>query len=361
MQTAIPCILMRGGTSRGPYFRASDLPTDNVTRDKVLLAVLGSPDVRQIDGIGGGTTLTSKVAIVSPSDHPQADVDFLFAQVSIEDSVVDTSPSCGNMITGVGPFAIENGFVLAEDNKTIVRIRNINTNSLIEAVVQTPNGQVEYEGATAIAGAPGTAAPVVLNFKNIVGSKTGVLLPTGNVKDTLEGIEVSCVDCATPMVIMAAASLGKTGYESKEELDQDKALLDRLEKIRLAAAHKMGMGDVRGKVIPKVGLLAAPSQGSNITSRYFVPNNCHSAHAVTGAICIAVTTALKGSVADGLARYDEDLPTSCIIDHPSGTIKVALDLLQGGDQLQVHSASIVRTARKLYAGDVYVPSSVWQH
>ncbi len=360
MQTSIPCVMMRGGTSRGPYFKASDLPIDTGTRDKVLLAALGSPDAQQIDGIGGGTSLTSKVAIVSPSDHPEADVDFLFAQVSVEDAIVDTSPTCGNILTGVGPFAIESGFVQPQDGETLVRIHSVNTTSLVDAIVQTPNGQVEYEGTTAIDGVPGTAAPVILNFKDIVGSKTGALLPTGNVKDTVEGTEVSCVDCAVPMVIMAATSLGKTGYESKEELDQDQALLDRLESVRLAAARLMGMGDARGKVVPKVGLLTTPSEGDNITSRYFVPSNCHAAHAVTGAICVAVTTALKGSVADGLAIYDDELPKHCVIDHPSGNIKVTLDLNHDGKQLRVNSAGVVRTARKLYAGEVYVPASVWK-
>ena len=360
MQTAIPCVMMRGGTSRGPYFRASDLPVDAETRDRVLLAAMGSPDERQIDGIGGATTLTSKVAIVSPSDHPGVDVDYLFAQVSIEQAFVDTAPSCGNMLSGVGPFAIDRGYVVAQDSETLVRIRNVNTASLIDAIVQTPGGQVDYEGDTAIDGVPGTAAPVILNFKDVVGSKTGALLPTGNVRDVVAGIEVSCIDVAMPMVIMAATALGKTGYESKAELDADKEFFTQLESIRLAAARLMGLGDVRGKVIPKVGLLAKPRNGGNITSRYFVPTACHAAHAVTGAICLAVCTALKGAVADGLAQYEDDLPSQCVIEHPSGQIAVALDLALDNGQLQVNSAGVVRTTRKLFAGEVYVPASVWQ-
>ncbi len=360
MQTAIPCVMMRGGTSRGPYFRASDLPADTTTRDQVLLAVMGSPDAQQIDGIGGATTLTSKVAIVSPSDHPQADVDYLFAQVSIDRAFVDTAPSCGNILSGVGPFAIETGMVTAQDGETLVRVCNVNTDSLIDAIIQTPNGQVQYEGATAIDGVPGTAAPVVLNFREIVGSKTGALLPTGNLRDIVEGVEVSCIDVAMPMVIMAATAIGKTGYETKDELDQDKAFLSRLESVRLAAARLMGLGDVSGQVIPKVGLLAAPYAGGNITSRYFVPTACHAAHAVTGAICVAVCTVLKGSVADGLARYDVDPPRHCAIEHPSGRIDVALDVVRDGGQLQVNSAGVVRTTRKLFAGEVYVPANVWK-
>ena len=360
MQTAIPCVMMRGGTSRGPYFKATDLPTDSAVRDRVLLAAMGSPDERQIDGIGGATTLTSKVAIVSPSDHPQADVDYLFAQVSIDQAFVDTAPSCGNMLSGVGPFAIDSGYVTAQDGETLVRIRNVNTDSLIDAIIQTSKGQVEYEGMTAIDGVPGTAAPVLLNFKNVVGSKTGALLPTGNISDTVEGIEVSCVDVAMPMVIMAATALGKTGYESKAELDADKNFLARLEEVRLVAGRLMGMGAVGGKVVPKVGLLAKPRSGGNITSRYFVPTACHAAHAVTGAICVSVCTALPGSVAEGLAQYTEDLPKHCVIEHPSGSIAVALDLQRDGEPLQVNSAGVVRTTRKLFAGEVYVPTDVWK-
>ncbi|MES9969596.1 MAG: 4-oxalomesaconate tautomerase [Candidatus Thiodiazotropha sp.] len=360
MQTAIPCTMMRGGTSRGPYFKAADLPSDIETRDNVLLAVMGSPDSRQINGIGGATTLTSKVAIVSPSDHPQADVDYLFAQVSIDQAFVDTAPSCGNMLSGVGPFAIENALVKAEDGETLVRIRNVNTDSLIDAIVQTPGGQVEYEGSTVIDGVPGTAAPVALNFRQIVGTKTGALLPTGSAKEIIEGVEVTCIDVAMPMVIMAASSLGKTGYESKEELDGDKGFLTRMESIRLAAAHRMGLGDATGKVIPKVAVLAEPRHEGNLTSRYFVPAFCHAAHAVTGAICVAVTTAIKGSVADGLARVEQELPDRCVIEHPSGSILITLELDQIEGSLQVNSAGVIRTTRKLFSGEVYVPTAIWE-
>ena len=359
MQTAIPCVMMRGGTSRGPYFNAADLPIDPITRDRVLLAAMGSPDERQIDGIGGATTLTSKVAIVSPSEHPDADVDYLFAQVSIDRAFVDTAPSCGNMLAGVGPFAIENQFVLPQDGKTMVRIRNVNTESLIDALIETPNGEVNYEGSTAIDGVPGTAAPVILNFKDVVGSKTGALLPTGNLVDIVEGVRVSCVDVAMPMVITTASELGKTGYETKAELDRDKDFFERLESIRLAAARLMGMGDARGKVVPKFGMLASPRNGGNICSRYFVPIACHAAHAVTGGICVAVCTALKGSVADGLAQYQGELPEKCIIEHPSGSLEVALDLTLSGSKLNVNSAGVIRTTRKIFVGDIYVPGDVW--
>lgn len=359
MLTAIPCTLMRGGTSRGPYFLANDLPSETKVRDEVLLSVMGSPDIRQIDGIGGATSLTSKLAIVSPSEHSDADVDYLFAQVSIEEALVDTGPSCGNILSGVGPFAIESGLVKATADTTLVRIRNVNTNSLIDAVIQTPQGEIEYEGPATIDGVPGSAAPIELKFKNIVGSKTGALLPTGNAKDLIEGVEISCVDVAMPMVIIAAESLGKTGYESKEQMDSDTDLLQKIESIRLKAGKLMGMGDVKGKVIPKVALLAKPRHGGNINSRYFVPDSCHAAHAVTGAICVSVCTAIKGSVADGQAIYEHQPPRSCIVEHPSGEIEVSLDLELVESKLEVNSAGVFRTARKLFSGAVHVPSRIW--
>ena len=359
MLTAIPCMLMRGGTSRGPYFHASDLPADNTIRDQVLLAAMGSPDAQQIDGIGGATTLTSKVAIISPSDHPRAEVDYLFAQVSIDKAFVDTAPSCGNILAGVAPFAIENGLVEAQEGKTVVRIRNVNTDSLIEAVIQTPDGKVQYEGDTAIDGVPGTAAPVILNFSEIVGSKTGALLPTGNVRDVVQGVEVTCIDVAMPMVMVNAAAMGKTGYESKSALDSDRNFMTRLETIRLAAARLMGMGNVTGSVVPKFALLAPPRADGNITSRYFVPTACHAAHAVTGAICVGCCTALKGSVADGLAVHESFPPTRCRVEHPSGSIEIALDLAYDGDHLVVNSAGVLRTTRKLFTGLLYIPGGIW--
>ncbi len=359
MLKAIPCVVMRGGTSKGPYFLLSDLPNDVAARDRVLLAAMGSPDARQIDGIGGATTLTSKVAIVSPSADSGVDVDYLFAQVALDRAFVDTAPSCGNMLAGVGPFAIEKGLVEPRKDETLVRIRNVNTRSLIDAVIQTPDGHVEYAGDVCIDGVPGSAAPVVLNFKEVVGSKTGALLPTGAVIDVVEGVAVSCVDVAMPMVLMAATSLGKTGYESKAELDADTAFFARLEKVRLAAAELMGMGDARGQVVPKVGLLAKPRDGGNICSRYFVPTACHAAHAVTGAICVSVCTAIAGSVADGLAEHGVQPPQRCVIEHPSGRIEVALDLALGANEVAVNSAGVIRTTRKLFAGDIFVPDTVW--
>jgi 4-oxalomesaconate tautomerase len=358
-QTAIPCVFMRGGTSKGPYFLADDLPSDPAVRDKVLLAVMGSPDKRQIDGLGGADSLTSKVAIVNKSQRPDADVDYLFAQVKVERAFVDTAPNCGNMIAGVGPFAIENGLVLAQDGETIVRIFNVNTAALVHAAVRTPGGQVQYDGDVAIDGVPGTGAPIALNFLEAVGSKTGKLLPTGNVLDHIEGIPVSCVDLAMPMVIAKASDFGVTGYESKPELDAMKPLLKRMEEIRRVAGRMMGMGDVTGQVVPKFCLVAPPRHGNAITSRYFVPDDCHSAHAVTGGLCLAAACVLPGSVTEGIAVLAPGPRRMIVIEHPSGTLGTEFELAGSPENPIVKRAAFVRTARKIMSGYVYVPGSVW--
>lgn len=358
-QTAIPCTMMRGGTSRGPYFLANDLPRDTVLRDAVLVAAMGSGNAQQIDGIGGGTSLTSKVAIVSVSRHPDADIEYLFAQVSVDQRSVDTSPSCGNMLSGVAPFAIESGLVTAEDGETLVRVHNLNTDSFIEVVVLTPNGKVEYDGDTRIDGVEGTSAPVILHFLDVAGTKTGHLLPTGNLRDSFDGVEVSCVDAAVPMILIPAGSLGKSGWESKAELDSDSELLARIESIRLQASLKMGLGNATGKVLPKVSLLAQPQHGGTISSRYFVPTNCHAAHAVTGAICVSTATMIPGTIAYDLASHPTGEPIMVSVEHPSGKIDIVLDLTQTAKGLLVNRAGLIRTARKIFRGELYVPSKVW--
>jgi 2-methylaconitate cis-trans-isomerase PrpF len=358
-QRAISCIFMRGGTSRGPYFRLSDLPADRATRDRVLLAAMGSPDVRQIDGLGGADPLTSKVAIVAPSQRPGIDVDYHFAQVLIDKAIVDTNPPCGNMLSGVGPFAIERGMVEATDPVTLVRIYDVNTKTAIEASVQTPGGKVEYAGDAAIDGVPGTAAPISLDLLNAVGSKTGKLLPTGNVRDVIDGIETTMIDVAMPMVIMRADAFGLTGYEGREHFAADKAFFARMEPLRRKAGVLMGFGDVTDKVIPKVAILAAPRSGGSVTSRYFVPDKLHQAHAVTGGACVASCCVLPGSIADGLARIKGTDKETIVIEHPSGVLDIRLVLSGRGADMKVERAGILRTARKIMAGEVFVPESVW--
>lgn len=359
MQTKIPCVLMRGGTSKGPYFLLRNLPADSATRDRVLLSAMGSPDLRQIDGIGGADPLTSKVAMVGPSSRPDAEIDYLFAQVSIERALVDTEPTCGNILSGVGAFAIEAGLVPATDGKTRVMVHNVNTGSLIELEVQTPRGRVEYEGDAAIDGVPGTAAPVLLNFMNVVGSKTGTLLPTGRLREEINGVEVTCIDVAMPMVIIRANDLGKTGHESKAELDKDTELFQRMESIRRAAASRMGLGDVSKKVVPKLGLLSEPAAGGTITSRYFVPHKTHAAHAVSGAVCVAACAVIEGTVADGLGRVSRQPKQTISIEHPSGTIDVVLEVRGHGPETDVVRAGTIRTCRRLFEGNLLIPGSVW--
>jgi len=356
MQLQIPCVVMRGGTSKGPFFLSSDLPQDEAVRNRLLLSIMGSPDRRQINGLGGGESLTSKVVIVSPSTRQGIDVDYLFVQVGVETGTVDTEPNCGNMLSGVAPFAIERGLIPISSPHTTVTIFNINTSKIIEAVVPTPNGEVTYEGNVEIDGVPGKGAGIILNFLNAAGAKTGRLLPTGNVVDIIDGVELSCVDFSTPVVFLRADAVGKTGYETKQALDADSALLARLETLRQQAAIRMGMGNVDGKVLPKLVLLAPPQYGGSISSRYFVPWNCHAAHAVTGALCVAAACHIPGSVAAQMMKLNPDDPCALLIEHPSGKIEARIKLGPSCDKGVPHieSAGIVRTARPLISGVAYV-------
>ena len=359
MQTKIPCVIMRGGTSRGPFFLASDLPADAASRADVLLAVMGSPHEYQVDGIGGANPLTSKVAIISKSKHPDADVDYLFAQVLINERLVDTKPNCGNMLVAVGPFAIESGLIPARDPETTVRIFNVNTQALVDAIVQTPNGRVTYSGDTAIDGVPGTAAPVKLNFKSAIGAVTGKMLPTGKSLDVIEGIEASCVDVAMPIVLMRAEQFGKTGHETANELDADKELLACMEAIRRKAGVLMGMGDVSQLVVPKIALLSRPRKGGTIASRYFVPYACHKAHAVTGTVCVACACAIPGTVASNLVTLPRAPQGVVKIEHPSGMIAIDLDFDHSGAEPVMRRAALIRTARRVFEGHALIPTSVW--
>ena len=356
-QIAIPCLMMRGGTSKGPYFNAKDLPSSIPARDLALLAAMGSPDDRQINGLGGADSLTSKVAIVAKSARPGVDVDYTFAQVAIGAGAVDTGPSCGNMLAGVGPYAITTGLVPAEDGETTVMIHDVNTGSRIEAIVQTPSRRVTYAGDAVVDGVPGTAAPVQLNFTGIVGSKTGALLPTGKVIENIQGVEVSLVDAATPMVLIRATDMGLTGDESRDAINANKALFARVEAIRLEAGLRMGLGDVSEKVIPKVGLLAAPVNGGDIRSIYLTPWRAHAAHAVTGALCVAAATAIDGTIAHSLVTpaVDANIRTVCL-KHPSGQITIKLATTGKGADLNVIKAGVIRTARLIMRGEVMIPA-----
>jgi 2-methylaconitate cis-trans-isomerase PrpF len=340
---------MRGGTSRGPFFLRSDLPDSIEARDEILLSALGSGHELQIDGIGGGNPLTSKVAIVGPATRADADVDYLFAQVKVTDRVVDTSPNCGNMLSAVGPFAIEHGLVPASDGRTLVRIHNVNTGKIIEAQIATPGGRVIYDGDAHIDGVPGGAAPIHLSFLDVAGAKTGRLLPTGSARDTLAGVEVTCIDAAMPLVLIRAADLGKTGRERPAELDGDRAFMRRLEEIRLAAGAAMGLGDVADRVIPKPVLLGSGEAAGTLAVRYFMPHSCHKALAITGGVGIATACATPGTLAAELLA-GVTAPCSLTFEHPSGTLELRLDRRDGEAQARV---SVLRTARRIFEGVVY--------
>ena len=358
-QTAIPFVFMRGGTSRGPYFNSADLPNDRETLAQVLIAAVGSGHPLNIDGIGGGNAVTTKVAMLSKSDDAWANVDYFFAQVSVEDKTVDFKPTCGNILSGVASAAIEMGLVDPIDPVTQVRIRATNTGAQVVAQVQTPGGQISYEGDTAIDGVPGTAAPVSLNFMKVAGSSTGAFLPTGNLIDHFDGIDVTCMDVAMPMVIAKASDFGLTGQETREELDANRAFFDRMEAIRIQAGHAMGMGDCTKSVTPKFGLLSKPTQGGTISTRYFMPWSAHPTMAVTGSQCLASCTLTPGTVADGLLERPTKGPATVTLEHPMGLMDVLVDFDMKGGTFHHKSAGLVRTCRKLAAGELFVPARVW--
>lgn len=358
MLTPIPCVFMRAGTSRGPFFLESDLPKDPALRDRVLLAVMGSPDVRQIDGLGGADPLTSKVAIVSRSNEAGVDLEFLFAQVMIHEPRVDTTPNCGNMLAGVAPFAIERGLVAAGDPETTVRILTRNTGTRCDVTVQTPEGRVEYEGEARIDGSPGTSAPITINFLETAGSVCKSLLPTGRIVDEVEGIRVTCIDNGMPVVIVAARDLGRTGYESRDQLNRDDELKRKLEAIRLAVGPAMNLGDVARKVVPKMTLVAPPAAGGSLCTRTFIPHDCHAAVGVLGAVTVATAAMLDGSVARSVSVVPDGRVKLISVEHPSGEFSVELEM-DAADPQAVRRAALLRTARLIMRGQVMIPASVW--
>ena len=358
-QTAIPFHFLRGGTSRGPYFNRADLPEDRETLAAVLVAVVGSGHPLNIDGIGGGAAVTTKVAMLSRSDDDWADVDYFFAQVSVEDGLVDFKPTCGNILAGVGPAAIEMGLIESTGAETTVKIRATNTGAKVRATVQTSPDGVVYEGTVRIDGVPGTAAPVALQFMETVGGATGAFLPTGNLIDTIDGIEVTCMDVAMPMMITRAESFGLTGYETAAELDDNTEFFARMEAVRIQAGEAMGIKDVATSVTPKVGLLAPARQGGSVATRYFMPWKTHPTMAVTGAQCIASCVLTPGTVAEGLMATPNENPATITLEHPAGLIDVLVDFQIDQGQITLNSAGLVRTARLLAKGEVMVPKSIW--
>lgn len=350
MSDPVPCLWMRGGTSKGGYFLAADLPADPAARDALLLRVMGSPDPRQIDGMGGADPLTSKVAVVRRSDRPGIDVDYLFLQVFVDQAIVSDGQNCGNILAGVGPFAIERGLVAANADVTPVAIFMENTGQVAVAQVQTPGGRVTYSGDAAIDGVPGTAAPIPLMFRDTAGSTCGALLPTGNLVDHVAGTKVTLIDNGMPCIIILAEDVGITGHESRETLDTDTGLKTRLEAIRLAAGPLMNLGDVTDKSVPKMMLVAPPAAGGSLAVRSFIPHRCHAGIGVLGAVSVATAALLPGSPAAAVANLPPGSIKTIVIEHPTGVTECVVTVDDAG---QVVEAGMLRTARLLMDGKVF--------
>ncbi len=357
MQSAIPCWFMRGGTSRGPFFLESDLPSERAARDRVLLAVMGSPDRRQIDGLGGAHPLTSKVGIVRKSLTPGVDLDFLFAQLQPDKDTVDTTPNCGNMLAAVLPFALERGLIAARGEETTLRVLTLNTDMQCDITVQTPAGRISYEGQARIDGVPGSSAPIKINFLDTAGSVASSLLPTGRVLDVIDGIAVTCIDNGMPLVIFQAADVGRSGYESVDALNADVELKARIERLRIACGHAMGLGDVTHKNYPKMTLIAPPHAAGSLCTRSFIPHVCHDAIGVLAAVTVATACVLEGSAAQGIAVVPAGSAKTIAVEHPTGEFSVELELDPANPQ-NVLRAALLRTARLIMRGEVMVPAGL---
>lgn len=351
MSKGIECMWMRGGTSKGAYFIADALPADAQARADILLRVMGSPDARQIDGMGGADPITSKVAVVKKSMRDDADVDYLFLQVFVDQAIVTDAQNCGNILAGVGPFAIERGLVEPDEGETEVRIFMENTGQIAVARVQVKDGEVVYEGNARIDGVPGGASPVPITFKDTAGSSCGALLPTGKAVDIIDGVEVTMIDNGMPCVVMRALDMGILGTENREELEAKTELRAKLESIRLQAGPLMNLGDVKDKSVPKMTMVSEPTNGGAISTRTFIPHRCHASIGVLGAVSVATAAVLQGSPANALAVYEPAAQMTLDVEHPTGCMTVVLEQNSQGD---VDSAALLRTARKLFDGKVFV-------
>ena len=359
-QVAVSCSVMRGGTSKGLYFLAEDIPSDVAPRDTFLLAAMGSPHVREIDGMGGAHPLTSKVAVVKKSSREGVDVDYLFLQVWPDRAEVSDQQNCGNILAGVGPFAIEKGLVPAADGITPVAIWMENTDSLATAFVETPGGVVNYAGDARIDGVPGTHAPITINFEDVAGSVCGSLLPTGNVKDIVNGIEVTCIDNGMPVVCVKASDFGITGHETPEEIEAREDVRARVEELRLAVGPLMNLGDVTNKTVPKMSLLSSAQKGGLVDTRTFIPHRVHESIGVLGAVSVATACMLPGSVAAEIAGIKTVSPQMDIeVEHPTGFFTVTMEVDNSQEVPVVKKSALLRTARMLMTGDVYVPQTAW--
>lgn len=351
--TGIRCMLMRGGTSKGAFFVADDLPADPAERDRLLLRVMGSPDVRQIDGVGGATPLTSKVAVVGASARPGTDIDYHFLQVSVDEANVSDRQNCGNLLAATASFAIERGLIESSGSDAAIRVYMVNTDSVATVTVELSNGRPVYRGDTAIDGVPGTAAPVRIDFEDVAGGTCGALLPTGRAVDVIDGVEVTMIDNGMPVVVMRATDLGITGTEAPADLEADSGLRARLQSIRLQAGRLMGLGDVTNTTVPKLTMVSPPTAGGDVSTRTFIPHRCHEAIGVFGAVSVATAALLPGTPAASVARPGAGGTGTLVCEHPSGSLTTTIDVDASGAVPEVRRAGIVRTARKLMDGTVF--------
>ncbi|BBB25781.1 4-oxalomesaconate tautomerase [Amphritea japonica] len=350
MSDSARCMMMRGGTSKGAYFLAEDLPVDTALRDQFLLSIMGSPDPRQINGIGGADPLTSKVAVVQKSTRKGVDVDYLFLQVFVDQAIVSDAQNCGNILAGVGPFAIERGLISAHPDITPVTIYMENTGQIAIEQVHTPNGTISYSGNARIDGVPGTASAIPVSFQDTAGSSCGALLPTGNPVDIIDGVALTCIDNGMPVVVMTAEAMGITGTENRKQLEQNESLKSRLESIRLQAGPMMNLGDVTHKSVPKMTMVSRATNGGCISTRTFIPHRCHASIGVLGAVSVATACALPDSPAHQLAEIPEGKNKTMPVEHPIGEMTVILTM---NDQGHAENAAILRTARKLFDGEIF--------
>lgn len=350
-------MLIRGGSSKGIYFKKEDLPNEVELRDEIILSIIGRDD-RQVDGLGGANPLTSKVAIVSKSLKEDCDIDFLFIQVVVGENRVDSSPNCGNILAGVGAFAIESSLYEVEQNVSYIKVNMINSNNICELILQTPNKKISYEGNTKIDGVPGTSAPIVCNYMNVAGSVCGSLFPTGNKRDLINGVNVTCIDNGMPVVLIAASELGKTGYESCAQLSEDREFKEKLEAIRLKVAPLMNLGDVSKRVVPKMTIVSKAINGGNINTRTFIPHNCHAAIGVLGAVSVASACLYEDCVTTGFHNVKQSLSNNISVEHPSGEFSVELTCEENDKELEIKKAGLLRTARLISKGEAYPHQNV---
>lgn len=356
--SSIPHMIIRGGSSKGIYFNKKDLPADSKLRDEIILSIVGR-DIRQIDGLGGANPLTSKVAIISKSESDNCDVDFLFIQVVVGENRVDSSPNCGNILAGVGAFAIENGLIKTTADETSIKVNMVNSNNICELIMQTPNGKLTYDGDAKIDGVPGTSAPIICNYMDVAGSVCGSLFPTGNKKDLINGINVTCIDNGMPVVLISANELGKTGYESCEELSNDLKLKEKIEAIRLKVGPLMNLGDVTSRVVPKMTLVSPAKNGGNINTRTFIPHNCHAAIGVLGAVSVASACLYNECITNSICEVEEGLNKKISVEHPSGEFSVELTCENVNNELVIKKAGLLRTARLISKGEAYPHNEIF--